>query len=181
MRYELGTLDTMLIGYPDAGAQLFSRMTFLVTDKAKDPALCWSFVKAFMHTEYEMWVSGPGTTALREVYKAKAYADEGKTFRVYGNGNVFEESTAAFYESIGMGDALGGGTAYTAEPWDKTTVDRAIAYLNAAGEPLTNRLPQAVYDIINEEFSAFCAGQGSADDCAGKIQSRVGIWLAERK
>lgn len=181
MRYELGTPDTMLIGYPDAGAQLFSRMTFLVTDKAKDPALCWSFVKAFMHTEYEMWVSGPGTTALREVYKAKAYADEGKTFRVYGNGNVFEESTAAFYESIGMGDALGGGTAYTAEPWDKTTVDRAIAYLDAAGEPLTNRLPQAVYDIINEEFSAFCAGQGSADDCAGKIQSRVGIWLAERK
>lgn len=74
--------------------------------------------------------------------------------------------TAAFYESIGMGDALGGGTAYTAEPWDKTAVDRAIAYLDAAGEPLTNRLPQAVYDMINEEFSAFCAGQGSTDDCA---------------
>ena len=38
-----------------------------------------------------------------------------------------------------------------------------------------------IRDILTEETSAFLDGIGTAEDCAGKIQSRVSIWLAEHK
>jgi hypothetical protein len=53
--------------------------------------------------------------------------------------------------------------------------------LSSAGVPLSKRIPDEVTAILNEELSAFLAGHGSAEDCAGKIQSRVSIWLAERR
>ena len=182
MRYEMGTPDVTLIGFPTngaSGANLFTRMTFLMTDTAEDPGLCWEFIKAFMHTEYGMWMSGPGTTSMKEVFTALAYENQGKMYRVYGNGNAYEDSEAAFIDSIGLSDALGGGTSYTLEEWHEPTVQYGIAYLDTEGVPLCDRLPNAVSEIIEEEFSALAAGQGTAADCADKIQSRVSIWLAE--
>lgn len=54
-----------------------------------------------------------------------------------------------------------------------------IEYMDTEGIPLCCRLPSAVSVIIVEKFSALAAGQGTVDDCADKIQSRVSIWLAE--
>jgi len=182
MRYDMGTPNTTLIGFPTngtSGANLFSRMTFLMTDQAEDAAVCWDFIKGFMHTEYGMWVSGPGMTAMKEVFISNAYKNQGKLYRVYGNGNVYEDSEAAFYESIGMSDAMGNGTSYTIEEWHEPTVRYGIEYLDTEGMPLCNRLPNDVKNIIEEEFSALAAGHGTVDDCADKIQSRVSIWLAE--
>ena len=47
--------------------------------------------------------------------------------------------------------------------------------------PIARKIPDAVREIVNEEMSAFLAGRGSAADCAGKIQSRVSLWLAEHR
>jgi hypothetical protein len=45
--------------------------------------------------------------------------------------------------------------------------------------PIIYNTSEGVEDIVGEEVSAFLAGMGTAEECAGKIQSRVSIWLAE--
>ena len=53
------------------------------------------------------------------------------------------------------------------------------AFLDAPVAPAYEELPFEVASIIREEISSFLGGVGSAADCAGKIQSRMSIWLAE--
>ena len=180
MRYDMGTPDTTLIGFPGngtSGAVFNTRMTFMMTDTAEDPDVCWDFIKAFMHTDYGMWTSGPGITAMKDSFTERQYQNQGKTYRIYGNGDAIEESRAAFNDSIGL--PFGQGTSYISEEWHEPTVQYGIEYLDTEGIPLCDRLPNAVSEIIEEEFSALAAGQGTAADCADKIQSRVSIWLAE--
>ncbi len=53
--------------------------------------------------------------------------------------------------------------------------------LDGAGVPYLSGTPQAVHDIAVEEITAYLEGMGSAEDCAAKIASRVGLWAAERR
>ena len=59
--------------------------------------------------------------------------------------------------------------------------DHVKDVLRFAGYPMTEKLSPDLLSIVREEISAFLAGHGTAADCAGKIQSRTGIWLAERQ
>ena len=52
---------------------------------------------------------------------------------------------------------------------------------NRCGTSVMDTLPPALDAIVREEVSAFLAGMGTAEDCAGKIQSRVNLWLSEQK
>ncbi|MBQ3860512.1 MAG: hypothetical protein II779_08280, partial [Clostridia bacterium] len=61
----------------------------------------------------------------------------------------------------------------------KEDADRIVAELDRAGKPITKMIPAAVQENVAEEISTYHGGLGSAEDCAGKIQSRVSIWLAE--
>ncbi len=56
-----------------------------------------------------------------------------------------------------------------------------IEWIENAGSPILERTPTDVQNIVNEEMSAFFSGMGTAEDCAGKIQSRVEIWLSEHE
>ena len=53
--------------------------------------------------------------------------------------------------------------------------------LDHAGSPILEDTPEDVWNIVNEEMSAFLSGMGTAEECAKKIQSRVSIWLAEHE
>ncbi len=55
------------------------------------------------------------------------------------------------------------------------------AFWDAAGYPFLEETPEDVAAIVNEELSAYLAGIGTAEDCAGKIQSRVSLWEAEHQ
>ena len=56
-----------------------------------------------------------------------------------------------------------------------------FSLLDGAGFPYLTGTPQAVHDIAVEEITAYLGGMGSAEDCAAKISSRVGLWAAERQ
>ncbi len=179
LKYLFGTDDFKLIGFPtdgDSGAVLFSRMAFVMTDMAENPETCWEFIKAFMHNDYGMWMSGPGTTAMKDLYTENVYRSQGKMYRRYEDGKYFEDEEAKMYDSIGIPVST---APYTLEEWDEKTIIKGIEYLDSEGMRLSDRLPSAVTDIIYEEISAYLAGQGMVDDCAKKIQSRVSIWLSE--
>ena len=90
----------------------------------------------------------------------------------------YEDGGVAFLDDPGRADP---GRAYREIKLDRDLVARVRAYLDAEGSPLLEETPDAVREIVSEELSAFLAGHGSAEDCAEKIQSRVSIWLAERR
>lgn len=177
-RYYFGVKDYKLIGFPtsgDTGAMFATRMAFVVTSSAEAPEICWEFIKSFMHNDYSMWISDPGMTAMKEEYIELIEGERGD-IRVYEDGVWVSNAKAAMFEAIGMPFST---APYTVEEWDEATAENSLEYLDSEGMRLSDRLPTAVTDIVNEELSAFFAGQGNADDCAKKIQSRVSIWLSE--
>ena len=84
------------------------------------------------------------------------------------------------------GDLEPDGT-YNGSPGEIVTIkdeqaEEMIAWLDSVGTPVYDVLvPAEITAIVDEEISAFLAGTGTADSCAGAIQSRVEIWLAERQ
>ena len=64
-----------------------------------------------------------------------------------------------------------------------TDEGRAALYdlLDCAGSPLDASVNEEILAIVTEELSALSAGAASIDSCAGRIQSRVSLWLAEHK
>ena len=66
--------------------------------------------------------------------------------------------------------------------FDETEAAKMLDWFdNKIGLPLTKSVKTEVADIINEEISAYLSGIRTAEDCAGIIQSRVSIWLAEHE
>ncbi|MCR5264204.1 MAG: hypothetical protein K6D94_10045, partial [Clostridiales bacterium] len=57
--------------------------------------------------------------------------------------------------------------------------EKLYAILDGAGTPLFFRTDTQITQIVSEELSALYAGSCSPEDCAARIQSRVGIRLAE--
>ena len=179
LRYRFGTDNYKLIGFPtdgDSGAIVFTRMAFVITDKAENPDVCWEFLKSFMHTDYGIWMSGPGTTSMKNKYIETVYENSGKMYRRYEDGQYFEDEQAKMYDSMGLKIS---NAPYTLEEWSEETIKRGLEYLDSEGMKLSDKLPAAIMDIINEELSSLLSGNGTVDNCAEKIQSRVSIWLSE--
>ena len=70
---------------------------------------------------------------------------------------------------------------FTIRRLDEADAERILAILDGDAFPITKRIPETVSGIVNEEISGFLAGRGSASECAGKIQSRASLWLAEHR
>lgn len=62
---------------------------------------------------------------------------------------------------------------------DGETIERIRRLFDTAGVPFYYSLDNG--GIVNEEISRYLAGYATSEDCANVINSRVGIWLEERK
>ena len=129
-----------------------------------------------MHTDYGIWMSGPGTTSMKNKYIETVYENSGKMYRRYEDGQYFEDEQAKMYDSMGLKIS---NAPYTLEEWSEETIKRGLEYLDSEGMKLSDKLPAAIMDIINEELSSLLSGNGTVDNCAEKIQSRVSMWLSE--
>ena len=56
--------------------------------------------------------------------------------------------------------------------------DALLALLDSALR--STSFDQVIADIVREEAGAFCTGQRSVDEAAGRIQSRVELYMAEQ-
>ena len=59
--------------------------------------------------------------------------------------------------------------------------ERANRFFDESGQPMLEYVPEDIWEIIEEETSAFYAGHGTAEDCAKKIQSRASLWMEEHR
>ena len=81
-----------------------------------------------------------------------------------------EEEAAEAAEGIPLPELLG-----------EANYERMNRLFDEGGQPLLEYVPEAVWEIIDEETSAYYAGVGTAEDCARKIQSRASLWEEEHK
>ena len=178
---SLGTKDFRLVGNPshlDTGASVDCDMIFMILGESTAQDAAWELIRYFFLDEglndgrmsLERSLSLP---ALKSAFDAQEDYYASISIRRYGDGSV------AFYPDSETEDRS--GRPYTEEPPDRELVARIRDWLEKEGTPILEKTPGAVTDIVNEELSALRAGHGTAEDCAAKIQSRVKLWLAERR
>ncbi len=140
---------------------------FAITTQCTHPEGAWDFVSSFLTKEaqdmapYGMPIRQDSLeTRLQDIKKGPYYVENGE--KVYYEDSVFI-----------------GGEEKKLEPMTDAEIDQvrqlvtSVTQLSYYDEELDN--------IINEEVSAYLAGQKSAQDVASVIQSRVQIYINEHK
>lgn len=173
-----------IIGYPSdspASAYATAEAAYVITSFADDPDQMWGVLKGIfpLDPKYVTYKNPTGLPALKYIYDAVAEDESDMEY-------IFK------FSSGGMG-----GRSYDPanpmkpedlnEPgmilyFDEAEAEKLRDLLdNRCGTSVMDTLPPALDAIVREEVSAFLAGMGTAKDCAGKIQSRVNLWLSEQK
>lgn len=161
--------DITLLGYASdngEGTQLIFDDCFAISENSPNKELAWEVLKSFFTDEWydESFASIPvtksGLAQMREQAK-----------------------TPVEYE----------GTDYTGDYYyiggdEKIEIglisDVDIEFLNeviSSTKSVTNSIPEALYEILNEEQARFFAGECTADECAEALQSRIELYLAEKQ
>jgi hypothetical protein len=143
------------VGYAtknDSGYRVRADNTYIITTHAENPDLCFELLKAFFAYGVE--------------YIDK-YSFQWPVFTRKDHFRTGVEECTDIFSDI---RALTEGE-YT----------EICDILDSMGSPIIEDTPEDVWNIVNEEMSAFFSGMGTAEDCAKKIQSRVSIWLAEHE
>lgn len=171
-----GTSDYIPIGFAtdgDSGTQIKPAECYVITTFSEYPDICFELIKAFFapdqnYIEQELYSLKSQMNDVLDSYADKDiiyYFDGRRSFVTHDPENPIDESKL---EEPGI------IIRFTDE--DR---ERLMSFLDNAGSPIIDQTPTAVTDIVSEEISALFAGQGTVDDCAAKIQSRVSIWLSE--
>ena len=169
LRHGIFGTDITLAGFPSpkpGTATIFPQLEIAVNASSENKDACWSFVRRFLLDDYQNSVSmywpvsidaldKMANTAMEPLY----YTDE--------NGNRVEDHVVMNI----------GGENIELPRISDTEVDQLYTFLKSLST-------EAYYDssienIIVEESAAFFAGQKSARDVAGVIQSRVQIYINE--
>lgn len=153
--------DITCLGYAtptdEDGIQIVSNNTALaITEDSEYKDGAWQFLKTFVGEEYQTGDSFSGIPSTKVGFEnfieEAQQVEEGK---LYQWDDVAIELSGATDEDIAEVRAL---------------VDKAdtVAYTN-----------EAIVSIIEEEVAAYFAGQKTADEVAGIIQSRISVYLKE--
>lgn len=155
--------EVSVVGYPSKSggtALLFAGGGFAISAGSAHKEAAWEFVKQLLTEENQSKsLENPGfptNAAVFEKYLAaeKAPSVGGATAYHYGNGVNFDSVTEQ--ERQELRELIDGATFYR----EKDYAD--------------------IISIIREESAHFFAGNCSAEDCATRVQGRVGILLSEK-
>lgn len=151
------------VGYPSKSGGvtlMFAGGGFAISAASAHKEAAWEFIKPLLTEEYQCErldrMGFPTNAAAFEKYLAaeKAPSVGGGTAYHYGNGVNFDSVTEQ--ERQELRELIDGATFYR----EKDYAD--------------------IISIIREESAHFFAGNCSAEDCAARVQGRVGILLSEK-
>jgi len=172
-----------MLGYPSdstASAYATAEAAYVITSFADDPDEMWEILKGIfpLDPEYVYYMSPTGLPSLKYIYDAMAEDESDMEYIIYYKGGVsghsYDPSNPMKPEDL---DEPGMLVYFTADEAEKMR-----DYLdNRCGTSVMDTLPPLLDAIVREEISAFLSGMGNAEDCAGKIQSRVNLWLSEHE
>ena len=175
---QFGAKDWVMIGFPAEGhngSYLTTDTCLVMTSFCAAPELAWEWLCAVMLGTDDDW-GFARWSSLKSAFDARAEDLWNTQSILYFNGNM---ESYGNYEPFTEADLKSPGYICRLE---KTDTDRLKTLLDdVLGSPMIDAVPGQITEIVNEEISVFLSGVGTAEDCAGKIQSRVSIWQAEHK
>ena len=181
MKAAFGTDDYTFLGYPSGQqnpVRLNLEQTYVIASTAEDPQLVWELIEAFFITDTDALYKIHSIPVLKSMFEAIAddYAQyDFITFFSGSGGQVLHDDKTPFTEE----DLEQPGIITRFTEQDR---QRILNLFDNVNQPsLTERMPEDVRQIIDEEVSAFLNGNTAAERCAEIVQSRVSIWLAEHK
>ena len=169
IKYGIFGTDITMTGFPSqtpGKAAIFPQLEIAINAASQEKDACWSFVRRFLLDDYQNSIEmyWPISIASLDQLANKAmeplyYEDE--------NGNQVEDHIIVNI----------GGEDIALPRISDTEIDQMYSFLKDLDS-------EAYYDvnvenIIAEEAAAYFAGQKSAEDAAGVIQSRVQIYINE--
>lgn len=142
------------IGYPtktDSGIRINTEYVYAITTYAEEPELCFDLLATFFEADRADAFNNIDYSIFSQKTQFETIVEERS--KIWANEEpLTEEELAALYE-----------------------------VLDNAGSPIIYETPRSIDALISEEVSAYLAGVGTAEDCAGKVSSRLGIWLSEHR
>ena len=169
LKYGVFGEDITLAGFPSktpGKAAIFPQLQIAVNAGSADKDACWSFVRRFLLDDYQngLEMYWPVSISALDELANKAmeplyYDDE--------DGNQVEDHIVVNI----------GGEDIALPRISDTEVDQMYSFLRSLDS--SSYYDASVENIINEEAAAYFAGQKSAEDVAGVIQSRVQIYINE--
>ncbi len=175
--------DYVRIGYPDGGQVLSgaagSPAVYLIPQNGLDKGAAWEFVKTVLHTPTEMSIMGSGNmrTLKAQNDDAKAVFSAYTSFYMYNGRSLTWMGDRKTPDENGRIDGQPG----VLVPWSEEEFDKFTAWLDDAPTTVPTAMPPEVLAILQEEISTYLSGDRGPEETAAIVQSRVSIWLAERK
>ena len=169
LRHGIFGTEITMAGFPSqtpGTATVFPQLEIAVNASSENKDACWSFVRRFLLDDYQNSISMYWPVSINALDQMANKAME-PLYYTDENGNRVEDHVVMNI----------GGENIELPRISDTEVDQLYAYLKTLNS-------EAYYDasienIIVEEAAAFFAGQKSAKDVAGVIQSRVQIYINE--
>ena len=165
--------DVAFVGYPSSdrsGAGLYIDQLFAINSKTKDADAAWDVVKCLYSSMDQ--VSGPyyglGFPASMKEF------DEMCADRMKEHKETDEYGYTYNYDTIYIGNEE-----LVMKPLTQDEIDKLKDYILSVDKLIYT--DDEIINIVMEEADPFFAGQKTAEEVAGIIQSRVSIYINEKK
>ncbi len=168
--------DWTAVGYPGSGTNAVPFQSLVLLDACPDPHTAWELIAALIPTD-----AGPEKFTLTIPALKSDLSAVLDTMRGYITA-LYDDGSSRYWTdpAEAPADASELDRPGMLFRWTPEFCEAVTALIDGAGSPLLYSVPSEVTSIIEEEISAMTAGASTPENCAKVIQSRVGIWMAER-
>lgn len=183
-KYNFGD-EITFIGFPNgtgkSGSAYLPQAEFAISDKAKNPAGSWEFIKYLLTDVMDKTYSDADPLSVTSSYRPGGFP-----IKLSALDRMMEEAkNKQFYF-----DASGEKIEYEATMWientevvmgDNTDEDNAKVMDLINSVSYISRYDRSLEKIVTEEAAAYFAGQKTAGEAAGIIQNRASIYVSESR
>lgn len=174
-RYGYVGDEFSLLGYPgngENGPVIMNELAVAITRNSDHPEGCWEFLRGFYLDEYQQNIDSafPVSIDALEILADRAMNPKTFTYIDENGKEVSEPETSSVM--------MNGKTVKIPVP-TREDIDHVMGILRSL--KMKTSVDSKITEIINEETSAFFAGQKNAEETADIIQSRVKVYINETK
>ncbi len=180
MYTEMFQGDAVYIGYPnstgESGCVLNTDEVLSISARSPVKDGAWAFLESYLSRD-DTWYSFGFPNSKKELEEMAKEAVE-VTYVLDANGEpLLDENGEPIEEGAGSSVSYGSDWSYDYRKATQEEVDLVMELMETA-KPVASTNDQ-IWTIIQEEAEPFFQGQKTAEEVAGIIQSRVGIYIDE--
>ncbi len=174
-RYGYVGEEITYMGYPGDGGNgpvIMNELAIAITRSSDHPEGCWEFLREFYLDEYQQNIDSafPISVDALEILADRAMNPKTFTYTDEKGKEVSETETSS---------VMMNGKTVKLPVTSQKDIDHVMGILRSL--KMKTSVDSKITEIINEESSAFFAGQKSAEETADIIQSRIKVYINETK